>query len=242
MVSMRLAILLLATGGASVAIAQVASGPINLELGHGFPWEGLSLFTIVMALVYAGHVAQDRTGLGWRVLLFILGFPLTFIASFLVYPGSNRLLGVHLPPRSAETGRPRSTESASGEGEAGQRERRAAWQHTVSILIGVSVVFLLAPSTQYRTEPVSDEQFAVEETVYRGFGDTPWLSYRRDGMLSLSGDSNWTAPEWTTERQWHFEASPETVLTLIALLVVFLLCLRDEVLRSRQDGDSQSSS
>jgi hypothetical protein len=210
---------------------------LNVTLQQGFPWQGFSMFTIVMALLYAGHLAQDRTSLRWRILLFILGFPLTFIVTFLVVPGSQRVLGVDLPRHD------RQVADSSGTGEAGQasenqrRERNAAWDGAIALLCGLSLVLLVAPSTEYRSQPLDDGRYAIEKTMFWGFWGDPWLSYRREGIQERNDGELWTNPEWTTARDWTFEASIESVLTLLVLLAVFALCVRDERIRTRRRED-----
>ncbi|NKI34262.1 hypothetical protein HFP89_03695 [Wenzhouxiangella sp. XN79A] len=225
--------MLLFTAGAGPVQAAPVSGELGITLQQGFPWQGLSMFTIVMALLYAGHLAQDRTSLGWRLVLFILGFPLTFIVSFLVVPGSQRVLGVDLPRHDLQSaGAPESTAAESGASDSAQ-DRKAGWDGLIALAIGVSLVLLVAPSTEYRSQPMDDHRLHVEKTMFLGFWDRPWLSYRREGVQHRDGEEGWVEPEWTTDRQWTFEATPEMVLTLVMLLIVFVLCVRDERKRTR---------
>lgn len=223
----------LSKAGLGSALAAPASGGVNFTLQTGFPWQGFSIFTIVMALLYAGHMAQDRTSLGWRILLFILGFPLTFIVSFLVFPGSQRVLGVDLPRQDQPGGDASASVKERSELEQQQRERKAAWDGTIAFLCGISLVLLLAPSTEYRSQPLDNDRYAVEKTVFWGFWGDPWFSYRREGVQERDDVRIGNTPEWRGEREWAFEATIESVLTLVILLVVFALCVRDEWLRSR---------
>lgn len=223
----------LAVAGSSPVLAGPASGGLNITVQQGFPWQGFSMFTIVMALIYAGHLAQDRTSLGWRLVLFILGFPLTFIASFLVVPGSQRVLGVDLPRHDRQpTGAPESMAAEAGASESAQ-DRKAEWDGLIALAIGVSLVLLVAPTTEYRSEPIDEERLLVEKTMFLGFWNRPWLSYRREGVQHRDSEAGWVEPEWTTDRQWTFDATPEMMLTLVMLLIVFVLCVRDERKRTR---------
>jgi hypothetical protein len=223
--------------GACLTSAAAASGGLNVSIQQGFPWQGFSMFTIVMALLYAGHVAQDRTSLGWRILLFILGFPLTFVVSFLVVPGSQRVLGVDLPRQDLQVSSSFGANNEDRDSEEQRQERKAAWDATIAILCSISLVLLVAPSTEYRSQPLDDGRFAVEKTVFWGFWGDPWLSYRREGIQQRNDGELWTNPEWTTAREWTFEASIESVLTLLVLLAVFALCVRDERIRTRRLED-----
>lgn len=218
-----------------------ASAQVNVQMQSGFPWQGVSMFTTVMALLYAGHLAQDRTSLGWRILLFILGFPLTFIVTFLVVPGSQRVLGVDLPRHDLQGARSGDAESddflgaaaEASEADDPRRERKAAWDGAIAFLIGISTVFFLAPSTEYRSQPLGDNRFAVQKTAFWGFWDSPWLSYRREGVQERTRGDGWVEPEWTTDPEWTFEASVHGLVSLVFLLVVFVLVVRDERLRTR---------
>jgi hypothetical protein len=231
-----LVFLLLGVAGFGPALAAPASGGLSITLEQGFQWQGFSMFTIVMALLYAGHLAQDRTSLGWRVVLFVLGFPLTFVVSFLVVPGSQRVLGVDLPrhdrPVVAASESPGPSAEAA-ESEDSSQGRKAEWDGVIAMLVGVSMVFLFAPSTEYLSQPLDAEQLVVEKTVSWGFWETPWLSYRREGVQARNDDPGWTDPEWVTDREWTFEASIEALLTLFMLLLLVALCVRDERVRTR---------
>ncbi len=208
---------------------------VQFEIGQGFPWQGLTVFTIVMALLYAGHLAQDRTSLGWRVLLFVLGFPLTFVVSFLVYPGSQRVLGVDLPRHDLQPAPDSDEASDGGAGDGRGSERRAAWEATISLIIGVSFVLLLAPSTEYRTEPIDGGRYAVEKRTYWGWGQESWLAFRSEGVRNVTAAGEVGETEWTS-RRWQFDASLEAVLTAMALLALLALCVADELRRGRSSG------
>ena len=220
-------------------ISESAVAQMQFSWEHGFPWQGISTFTLVMAVLYAGHLAQDRTSLGWRIVLFILGFPLTFIASFLVVPGSQRVLGVDLPRYELvppDPDRPEDPDEAV-QAEEARQERSETWGGVLALMLGVAIVALCAPSSHYSHRPLDGDggnpRVAVEKTVYWGWGETPWLSYRREGVRPVSGVDGTIEPSWTSEREWRFEATPEMVLALLLLLVVVALCIRDERVRTR---------
>lgn len=225
-----LALLFLCTGWSAGVESQV-----QVEISQGFPWQGLSIFTTVMALLYAGHLAQDRTSLGWRLLLFVLGFPLTFVATFLVIPGSQRVLGVDLPRHDLQAASGQDAEPDCSEEDPERRERRAAWESTIALVIGVSIVLVLAPSTEYRSEAIGEARYAVEKRTYWGWGDEPWLVVRRDGIRDASEENGWREAEWSST-EWQFEASLEAMLTLLVLLALGALCLGDELRRRRSEA------
>ena len=163
-----------------LAAAPLAGASEQYSLIHGFPWSGVSLFTLVISLLYAGHLAQDRSGLGWRIVLFVLGFPLTFIVSFLVVPGSQRLLGVDLPRHDSPASAQSIAGDSSGSDTAGERDRRsAAWSCAIALMIGVSITFLAAPSTETRLEPLGEGRYSAVQQVIWGSHEAPWLVYRR---------------------------------------------------------------
>lgn len=224
---------------AAMAWSAGAYAQVQFEIDQGFPWQGLSLFTIVMALVYAGHLAQDRTGLGWRVLLFILGFPLTFVVSFLVVPGSQRVLGVDLPRHDLRATGHRGDDGERGD-DADRAERRAAWDGVIALMIGISAVFLFSPDTEYRSEPIEGGRYVVEKRSQWGWGDSPWVVVTREGVKDADEFGGWIESEWST-RQWQFNASLDGVLMLAVLLALFALCIADELRRRRWEDRCEGS-
>lgn len=224
---------------AGAAWSAGAQAQVQFEISQGFPWQGLSLFTIVMALIYAGHLAQGRTGLGWRILLFILGFPLTFVVSFLVAPGSQRVLGVDLPRHDLKATGNRGEDGGparqhDGEG-ADRAKRRAEWEGIIALMIGISIVFLFAPDIEYRSEPIDGGRYAVEKRSQWGWGDDPWVVVRSEGVRDAADATESIEPEWTS-REWQFDASLEGALMLAVLLALFALCVADELRRGRSSG------
>lgn len=200
-------------------------------------WGSVTTFSIIMALFYGIHLAQDRSSLGWRVLFFILGFPLTFVLSFLVAPGSQRLLGVDLPRHDRQP-----APAATSEDEADPSDSdavRAAWTAMQPLLIGVAIVILLAPSSRMVQQPLEDQRYEVVESTSWGWIGQPWLIYQREGVRIY--DEPGALPEERWERgYWLFEPSPEMLLTIAVLIILFVLFYRDEKRRSLELEESRS--
>lgn len=233
--------LLVVISAHALPVAEAHTGSPEVAFSWGMPWEGLSTFTVLMVILYAVHLAQDRSSLGWRIVLFLLGFPLTVLASFLVAPGSQRVLGVDLPRNDRRSESIEAPDAVRTDDEGERSKRKVAWDGTVSLLIGFSLVLLFAPQTQFRSEPIGEGRYAVEQRVSWGWGSDPWLMYRRDGVETRSDDGQFDT-EWSAKR-WQMEPSVESLLTLLALLIVFALCMADERnrLRARRPRSSAES-
>lgn len=236
----RAFLLFLVAAASMLPAAPVAASGVESLLADPVPvptegWARLTMLSAAASLLYVVHVAQDHRGLGWRILFFLLGFPFTLILSFLVVPGSNRVLGIDLPRRHSSSD-PRQGPAGGDATESSTEidERKAAWSLLQSVLVGMGAVFFLMPIKTYQFQPIEDGRQIVIESQVWGMGLDPWLAYRREGVWVYSEPGKLLKRQWH-RGQWQLQPSPELVLSLIALIVLIVLVVRDERRRERSE-------